>query len=403
MDLRTGTPLWPSLLEDQLTASQLDHDEKCDVLVVGSGITGAMAATHLAEAGVDVVVVDRRELAQGSTPASTALIQYDLDKPLLELTQMRGRDEAEAVYRIAREALDRLELLIRQQKIECDLQRRPTLYLASARSDVGFLQEETAARQAIGLDVSFIPEPELRQKYRLARNGALRSVTSFELDPCKLTHGLLKAAKASGARLYARTEVPRVGLEAGVPVRTTQGCLIKCRHILFASGYETPEQFETVRKRTQLKSTYALATPPLSSDQIWYDRALLWEHASPYFYARTTSDGRILIGGEDEPFTSAEKRDAAIRQKTDVLLSKLTGLTGIHIERPDFAWAGTFAETADSLPFIGPVQEAPHCLFALGYGGNGFTFSLLAAEIVRDLILNRRNEWAHRFGFLRSI
>jgi glycine/D-amino acid oxidase-like deaminating enzyme len=64
-------------------------------------------------------------------------------------------------------------------------------------------------------------------------------------------------------------------------------------------------------------------------------------------------------------------------------------------------WAGTFAETADGLPYIGTVPEFPHGYFALGYGGNGITFSLVAARIIRDAFTGRPNADAGLFGFER--
>ena len=67
----------------------------------------------------------------------------------------------------------------------------------------------------------------------------------------------------------------------------------------------------------------------------------------------------------------------------------------------DFAWAGTFGETVDGLPYIGAHPEWPCCQFALGYGGNGITFSALAAGIVRDAILGRANPHADLFRFDR--
>jgi glycine/D-amino acid oxidase-like deaminating enzyme len=66
-----------------------------------------------------------------------------------------------------------------------------------------------------------------------------------------------------------------------------------------------------------------------------------------------------------------------------------------------YAWAGTFGETRDGLAYIGFHPRFPHAYFALGYGGNGITFSLIAAEIIRDSFLGRTNRDAHLFRFGR--
>jgi len=107
-----------------------------------------------------------------------------------------------------------------------------------------------------------------------------------------------------------------------------------------------------------------------------------------------------MIGGEDEPFTDAASRDELIPAKAAVLVKKFRDIFKTHIDVA-FTWAGVFGETKDGLPYIGPHQEFPRGLFALGYGGNGITFSLIAAEIIRDLLRGRPNSDVGIFTFDR--
>ena len=82
MDLRSGHAFW--LIRNGLLNAfpAAEKDLRCDVVVVGGGITGALVAYHLAEAGINTVVLDRRDIGWGSTSASTALLQYEIDTPL---------------------------------------------------------------------------------------------------------------------------------------------------------------------------------------------------------------------------------------------------------------------------------------------------------------------------------
>ncbi|MBC7773092.1 MAG: FAD-binding oxidoreductase, partial [Pyrinomonadaceae bacterium] len=168
-----------------------------------------------------------------------------------------------------------------------------------------------------------------------------------------------------------------------------------------------------VAKLTTLKSTYALATTPVDEEP-WPGRALIWEKREPYFYARSTADGRIVIGGEDEDFVDPAARNALIDVKSRTLMRKLRELLphldGRQIKRgltdgmvsPAFQWAGTFAETEDGLPYIGTLPLWPEVHFALGYGGNGITFSMIAAGIIRDAVLGHADESARLFKFERA-
>ncbi len=108
---------------------------------------------------------------------------------------------------------------------------------------------------------------------------------------------------------------------------------------------------------------------------------LAWEASDPYLYMRTTTDGRIVAGGEDEPITDADQWGALTAAK------KLGALRGDRpIGEPELIRTGFFGETEDGLPLIGRVPGMRHSHAAYGYGGNGITFSALAAGMIAKLI-----------------
>lgn len=388
MDLRSGNAVWTSRAPLELSRGPMTNDVDCDVLVVGTGITGALAAHALAEAGRDVVMIDQRQLARGSTSASTALIQYELDVPLVDLVPRLGRTDAESAYRQTRGALDALRDLVEREHIDCDLRQRPTLFLGHDADDVELLRREAAARQALGLECAFLDADALLAGHGIARPAAIRSSVSYELDPWKLTVGLLESVVRRGARIFDQTGLAIDGAPSvAAPLETTAGGRVRCGDVVFATGYDAPAQFPALRALCELKTTFALITEPVNPARLWPERALLWEHAAPYFYARTAPGNRVMIGGEDEPLMTPATRDAALPQKRARLLDAMgdlwPALRGVAADR---SWGATFAETADGLPFIGSPDGAAGCHFALGYGGNGITFSLIAAGLIRDAI-----------------
>jgi glycine/D-amino acid oxidase-like deaminating enzyme len=117
---------------------------------------------------------------------------------------------------------------------------------------------------------------------------------------------------------------------------------------------------------------------------------------------RTTPDDRCMIGGYDEPYRDPARRDRVLGAKTGRLNRRFRQLFPKIKMEVATSWAGTFADTKAGLPFIGRHDRVPHAWFALGYGGNGITFSLVAAEILRDAILGRVDRDAGLFDFARS-
>jgi len=134
----------------------------------------------------------------------------------------------------------------------------------------------------------------------------------------------------------------------------------------------------------------------------WLERVLVWESARPYLYLRTTADGRLLMGGEDDRVDVPARRDRAVLKKSKRILKKVRGLLpDIEIEE-GFAWAGTFAETADGLPFFGPHPEhGPRVHFAMAYGGNGIAYSMIGAELIRRRILRQPHPLMRFLSFER--
>ena len=108
------------------------------------------------------------------------------------------------------------------------------------------------------------------------------------------------------------------------------------------------------------------------------------------------------MGGRDEEFYNPERRDKLIPKKTKQLVSDFKKLFPETDMIAEFSWTGTFGSTKDSLPYIGMYDKTPNTYYALGFGGNGITFSVIAAEIICDLILGKKNKNAEIFAFKRT-
>ena len=167
-DLRTGHSLWLSRPLKALPQKPLHRDLATDVLVVGAGISGALIADQLSEAGLDVVIVDRRGALLGSTPASTALLQYEIDVPLSKLAVRIGRARAERVWRRSRLALEALRERSRHLGIDADQTNCDSLYLEGNELDADGLRAEAKARREAGFETTFLGARAVETRYGIA-------------------------------------------------------------------------------------------------------------------------------------------------------------------------------------------------------------------------------------------
>ncbi|MET3843966.1 glycine/D-amino acid oxidase-like deaminating enzyme [Bradyrhizobium sp. OAE829] len=372
---------------------------KCDALIVGAGITGSLVAERLTRQGLDVVIVDRELPGHGSTAASTSMLLWEIDRSLTELTEAYGFERASRAYRASLSAVTGLKLLVAQLGIACDMHDRDSLYLAAGDTG-GELIEEHRLRQRAGLPGDYLDHARLLEIYGIARAGAIVSKGAADSDPMQLARGLLNASVARGARLFDGEAVAFDAAGRSVGVAMANGREIEARSVILATGYTMPDIVHSTVHA--VSSSWAIATTP-QPQNIWKDAVLIWENSKDYHYARTTRAGRIIIGGEDsEDIIEPEARDRLIPEKSRILAQKLAALWPVANTEIEFRWSGTFDTTRDGLPLIGPVPGHKGVFAAYGYGGNGITFSYLAAQLIGDLIAGATSPLLRDFALDRD-
>ena len=397
LKVRTGRSIWQGTPVPALHKVTLRRDTTTDVLVVGAGISGALVAEALTDAGLKVLIVDKGAPLSGATSASTALLQYEIDVPLCRLKGMIGRDRALRLWRRSRMALDALRERTERLGINARCQLRQSLYVEGNLLDADGLELEARERREAGFEVELLGAREVHRRFGIARRAGILTSGALSADPRRLAAGYLRQAIAGGARLCAPAEVISVEPGKQVQARLANGVVIRAHHLVFATGYEIAHGVP--RKGHRIVSTWAIATRPqraLSLD------CLVWEAANPYLYLRPGPGGRIICGGEDEAFQDPAHRDALLPQKTAALERQLTRLLPGVQARAEYAWAGSFGTSPSGAPSMGSVPGMPGCHAVLGYGGNGITFAMAAAQVLRASLTGGRDADADLFSFRRQ-
>lgn len=397
-DLRTGKGPWRPAPQ-RPTGGVLEADIRCDVAIVGGGITGALVAEHLTAMGRDVVLIDREREGFGSTAASTAMLQWEIDLKLSELAALYGFAAAAEVYRLSFQAVEGLRRLIGDLTLTCGFSPRQTVYLAAGESGPRELLAEAGLRERAGLPGSFVEHAALREAFGFDRAAAIVSPGSAEADPLSLCHGLLGVSAQRGARLLRDEAIGFDGAGRSAAVTLASGHVVEASSVVLATGYAMPDIVSDDLHR--VASSWAIATVPQEPQALWSGPALVWEASEDYCYCRTTADGRIVFGGEDEDFDDPDRREALGPEKTKALQARLHALIPQARLALDHAWSGAFGQTEDGLPLIGRVPGHPRLLAAYGYGGNGITFSFMASRLIGLLVEGREKRWFRHFAIDR--
>ena len=400
MKLSSGYPY--SLIRNGLPFSypKLDKDINTDVLVLGGGISGALTAHYLVQEGIECTLIDARTIGLGSTCASTALLQYEIDVALHQLIKMIGEKPAVRSYKLCELAVRKLGALAR--KIGgTDYLQNDSLYFAAYKKDLDFVRSEFEARKKHGFKVSYLDEKNVFDVFGFHATAAIHSATAATVDSYMFTHHLLQYNLKRGLRVYDRT--PAISIKQGrssIQIKTGDKFVIKAKKIVYATGYEVVNFIS--KPIVKLTSTYAIAGESFNEPRRFGKKeTIMWNTADPYLYLRTTADNRIIVGGRDEEFFSHTKRDKLIPSKTRQLQNDFKKIFPSIPFKAEFGWAGVFGSTKDGLPYIGKYNKMPHSYFALGFGGNGITFSQVAGGIIADMIKGKKNKYAALFAFDR--
>jgi glycine/D-amino acid oxidase-like deaminating enzyme len=358
---------------------------EADIVIIGGGITGAIAAYLFSEAGIRVALVEAKTCGRGSTSASTALLMQEPDKDFRELSARYGFTTARRIWKALIGGTRDLLRTLRELNVDCDFAKRDSIYFTLEPEKVARLQKELRERNRAGLPGRWLSAAKLQERTGIKGQGAIITPGNAEVDPLKACAGFLRAAEKRGAKIFERSPVRRINTSKSSVTVKTPGGTILARQVLVATGYATRE-FKPLAGRFRLADTYVIATRRLP-DRLWRSllrkRAMLWDTERPYHYLRWTSDNRLLVGGEDTPHRSNRGARTRLKKGYARLVTFLASVyPELATERPEYAWEGLFAETPDGLPFIGTHNRYPKHLFALGYGGNGMTASFLAAKFL---------------------
>ena len=377
----TGThiPVCPALAGDTTT----------DVLVVGAGFTGLVTAALLREIGRDVLVIDRRGVDGGDSWRTTAHMTQLVDG---RYAVIRSRFGAHAAARVAAAhawALNLVETLVSRHELACDFRRAAAWMYTERPADAEALEAEYAASLDAGVPATW----ERRAPLPFPTAAAFQVSRQGRLHPGQFLVGLAAALQRSGVRFHCGSVDD---VEEGEPVRVlTDGGTITARAAVFATHTPVHRRL-SFHTRLEASRTYVVGglAPPGHTD------ALCWDTDDPYHYLRTqdTPAGTILIvGGADHAVGDADAAARAFDHLTDYTRTRYPSL--------DIAWrwSGEIYTSMDGLPFIGATAEGASTYLATGFAGNGTTYGVIAARVIRDLLSGTPSDWADVFSTSRLL
>ncbi len=376
--------------DDGPVASDLD----ADVVVIGSGSTGMSTALYLAqEHGVQAVVLEANQGSWGCSSRSGGQGQNASGRlTRAQWIERYGLDVAKRLDSEIRTGFENFRQLALQ--IDCEAHDGGHLYIAHRPEKVPVLQKQTALlRETFGYQTRMLSVEELRRDYCDERDacGAMFEPDGVGVHPLKFTFGLIRKARALGVKLYTGSPVQGWQTVGGVHHLQTPGGVVRAKRVAVCTGGYTGQTLNPLLKNKVLPIlSNSVVTRPLTQAELdacnFKSRTFLTDTRTLRFYYRLLADNRLQLGSRSS-ITGADAEDPVhLKLLTDAIARKFPPLAGIQI---DYSWWGWVDVSHDMMPRITRPDPAQTIWYAVGYGGNGVSFSTWAGKRLAERVVGK--------------
>lgn len=397
MNLIYGNTYWNNINKNYKNYPKLSNNEVCDVVVVGAGLAGCLTAYYLSLYNVNTILIEKDLIGYGTTSSMDGMLQPELSKTLLDLSRIIPKEAAERAYKLSIKASDEFENTLFHLCKVCEFNRKDTLYI----NPLVDLKKEYNLRKKLDFEVKYINLPDCIEKFTINDEDAIVTKNTATIDPLKFSHTLVKAFEALGGRIYEQTPLISYDYSENKMKVSTNGFNILCKKIVFCTGLSTLKLFK--KPSFSLKNTFGIVTNPVNEVKDCIDKySIVIKDNQNLLHLRTTSDNRIMVLQYCTDEMKNMDIEAILKEKSQYLLRKVQSMyTDYNMLNIDYKWSSSYIESKDDLPYIGTHAKYPNCYFNLPAGTNSNTYSIIGAQIIKDLILYGSDCDKNLFSFER--
>jgi glycine/D-amino acid oxidase-like deaminating enzyme/nitrite reductase/ring-hydroxylating ferredoxin subunit len=397
---RAGSNLsyWEATSEEG-SLHPLRENSSADVCIVGAGIAGLSIAYELTRTRRKVIVLDDGAIGRGMTGRTTAHIVNALDDRYYDLEKFHGEDGSRMAAQSHSAAIDWIERVVTQEKIECDFERLDGYLFEPPNESLKNLEKEFEACQRAGLDVEWVPRAPIAD---FDTHRAIRFPRQAQFHPLKYLEGLASGIVRQGGQIFTGTKVEEAIGGENARVTTTNGLTVTAKAIVVASNTPINDRYVIHTKQAPY-TTYVIGLQVGRGD---VNPALYWDTAEragmesglgavPYHYVRLAKgsgaeDDVLIVGGEDHKTAQAEDFEQRFQRLEDWARARWPKAGDIV-----FHWSGQVMEPVDSLGYIGrnPADD-DNVYVVTGDSGNGMTHGTIAGMLIPELIRRGDHAWA---------
>lgn len=378
--------LWERSAPPAPATIELEGDVTTDVAVVGGGFTGCSAALHLAEGGVDAVVLEAEEIGFGGSGRNVGLVNAGMWVMPDDLPGELGKIHGDRLLRLLGDGPRAVFDIVERHGIDCEVERQGTLHCAVGNKGFAELRERERQWQARGAPVRLLDAGETAAMVgTTAYSGALLDERAGTIQPLAYVRGLARAALAAGARLFTSSPVIAAADEDGTWMLRTPKGVVRARRVIVATDAYTAGIWPEIRQEQVHLPYFNMATPPLGDNlrrSILPGRQGVWDTKQILSSYRFDRQGRLVFGSVGALRGGGQAVHRAWGRRE--LARLFPQLSGIDFE---YQWYGQIGMTENSLPRFHRLGR--DVVAFSGYNGRGIAPGTAFGRCLADLLLGR--------------
>jgi taurine dehydrogenase large subunit len=371
-------------------------DIDADVAIIGSGYTGLACAIFLArEFGIKAVVLEANRVAWGCSTRNGGQGQNAAGRlSRSQWIERWGRDVALRLHAEVQDGFETFEDLIKAGNIDCEPQRGGHLYLAHRQRMFDKIAAESKVQNEVfGYKTRVLSADEVRRDYVNEAEcvGAVHEPLGTGVHPAKLAFGYLRMARELGVKVHPGSPVLEITTRGGVHHLRMPGGTVSARAVGIATGaYTSLGLTPFLRGRCMPIMSNSIVTRPLTEAELeatgFKTTQVITDTRTLRFYYRRLPDNRVQIGSRSAITGADAANQRHLQLLTDGLHRKFSVLKGIQI---DYSWWGWVDVSHDMMPRIFRPDPSQSLFYALGYGGNGVSYSAQAGRRMAEMIAGK--------------
>ncbi|MDQ3072396.1 MAG: FAD-dependent oxidoreductase [Bacteroidota bacterium] len=383
--------MWEYITPGQPQFPALNSDLEVDVAIIGGGITGITAAMLLSEAGKKVAVLEQLDVGSGTTGYSTGNLYIPTQPYYHTIKSKHGTEAVRTVAHARKDTIDFIEDVVRKYNIACHFSRRPYYIYTSSDKKANELRNELEVLKEVGIHVHEADKMEIPVKF----DFAIRFGAQARFNPLKYVTALAKDIAGCGCRIFERTKVLGFDEKNDHCIVRTATANVKARKLIVAT--HIPKGFNVVQTLAAPYRSYAVAVKLRDGaypDGEWADMSKQAHVLSTHGINSDHPEIMVLAGshhkvGQGDAIDHYSHLEQWLREH-------------FSVESIEYRWSAQHYHSADAVPYIGPsTRKSKHTYMATGYFADGLTYGSMAARILTDLILERKNELSKTFDSTR--